>query len=244
MDIPGLLVTSGKGGVGKTLVSTNLAVELSKHERIALIDADIRSPNLTYVMGIKPEKSEIMDDRYLKPYRYSDTLEIFSTDHFFSRSDGRKRAIMPTGEEVREIVAQSIKSVKWNNPSMFVMDSDPSTGDVFIAVRNIFGPMLNAIVVTTNRVSSLNDCERTIDALMKNGINIIGIVGNMIIDGRDDGVRALIDRCNVNYHADIGYFGYIPMDDSIADMNDRGDPGLVDSDLMKNIAKNILHGGN
>lgn len=244
MNVPGLLITSGKGGVGKTLLSTNIAVELSKRERVALIDADIRSPNMTYVMGIAEQGTEITDGRYILPYIYSDTLQLFSTDHFFARSDGRKRAIMPTGEEVREIMSQSIKSVKWDNPSMYVIDSDPSTGDVFIAVRDIFGDMLNAIVVTSNRISSINDCERTIDALMKNGINIVGIVGNMIVDDHDEAIHSLIQRCNVNYHADIRYLGKIPMDTKIANDNDNGNPGLMDSELIKSIVDNILHGGN
>lgn len=241
MDTPGLLITSGKGGVGKTLLSTNLAIELSKKHRIALIDADIRSPNMTYVMGIEPHTINILDDRDIEPYKYSDNLQLFSTDQFFHRSSGRKRAIMPTGEEVRTIVTQAILSVKWNKPDLYVMDSDPSTGDVFIAIRNVFGDMLNAIVVTTNRLSSLNDCERTIDALMKNNINVIGVVGNMIVDGKDEGIKDLIYRCNMNYHADISYLGYIPMDNSIADENDKGDPGLVGSELIRKISAGIMH---
>lgn len=242
MDTPGLLITSGKGGVGKTLLSTNLAIELSKNHKIALIDADIRSPNMTYVMGIPSHPISLLDGRYIDPYKYSDNLELFSTDQFFHRSGGRKRAIMPTGEEVRAIVTQAIISVKWDDPDLFVLDSDPSTGDVFIAVRNVFGDMLNAIVVTTNRLSSLNDCERTIDALMKNNINVIGIVGNMIVDGKDDGIKDLIYRCNINYHANMEYLGYIPMDNSIADKNDKGDPGLVGSDLIRRISVQIMHG--
>lgn len=242
MDTPGLLITSGKGGVGKTLLSTNLAIELSKKYRIALIDADIRSPNMTYVMGIEPRTINILDDRDIEPYKYSDNLQLFSTDQFFHRSGGRKRAIMPTGEEVRTIITQAIISVKWNNPDLYVMDSDPSTGDVFIAIRNVFGDMLNAIVVTTNRLSSINDCERTIDALMKNNINVIGVVGNMVVDGKDDKIKDLIFRCNANYHADILYLGAIPMDNNIADDNDGGNPGMVGSEIIRNISAEIMHG--
>lgn len=233
ITVPGLLVTSGKGGVGKTLLSANLAIELSRYVRVALVDADIRAPNLSYVMGLRKYGREFAN-RKLIPYHHSDTLEIFSTDHFLA-VNGKKRAIMPTGEEVRAIVQQSITAVAWNNPDIFVMDSDPSTGDVFFAVRDVFGPMLSAVVVTTNDVSSLFDCERTIDALMINDINIMSVVGNMIFDGDDGGVRALCSRF------DLKYAGYIPFDSAVRKKNNAGDPGMSGSEIITQIVGNILH---
>lgn len=241
MRIPGLLVTSGKGGVGKTLLSTNIAIVLSHYVNVALVDADIRSPNLTYVMGINNGKLEITQTRKIKPYRFSPRLEIFSTDQFYHQNGNIKRAIMPTGEEVRAIVGQSVTAVEWSDPNIFVFDSDPSTGDVFISIRDIFGDMLNAVVVTTNHVSSLNDCERTIDALMINNINIIGVVGNMVVNGHDDGIHALIAKVNERYRADMKYYGYIPMQMELADKNDAGDPGLQDSPIIRRIASDVLH---
>lgn len=234
LDIPGILVTSGKGGVGKTALSTNIALELSKHIHVGLIDADIRAPNLTYVMGI-PQGHRKFSDHKLLPYHYSDTLEVFSTDHFFASENGVKRAIMPTGEEVRSIVQQSIMAVAWNRPELFIIDSDPSTGDVFFAVRDVFGKMLSAIVVTTNDLASLLDCERTIDALMLDDIPVLSVVGNMIFDGEDQGVRALSERYGMHYA------GYIPFDNAVRKANNVGNPGMVDSKVIGYIVGNILH---
>jgi MinD superfamily P-loop ATPase len=234
MNTPGLLITSGKGGVGKTLLATNTALELSKYIRIALVDADIRAPNLTYVMGIPHGKREFRNHKLI-PYKYSDTLEVFSTDHFFAAENDTKRAIMPTGEEVRSIVSQSINAVDWNSPDLFVIDSDPSTGDVFFAVRDVFGRMLSAIVVTTNDISSLLDCERTIDALMLDNIPVLSIVGNMIWNGEDAGIRELCNKYSMHYA------GGIPYDQSVRIANNHGIPGLENSEVIRYIIDNILH---
>lgn len=234
MDVPGILVTSGKGGVGKTLLTTNLAQELSKHMRVALLDCDIRAPNLTYVMGISSVSMELETHNRLKPYKYSDNLEVFSTDHFFNRTDGKKKSILMSGSEIQQMVTDAIESVAWSEPEIFVMDSDPSTGDVFMSLRRTFLDMLNAVIVTTNDVSSLFDCERTIDALEHSDIPILAVVGNLVFDGEDDRIKELTKKFGLRYA------GYIPFDNEVRKANNDGKPGLTDSDVIKNIVKGII----
>lgn len=234
MNVPGLLITSGKGGVGKTLISTNIAVELSKSIRVALVDADIRAPNLTYVMGVQDASRKVVG-RKLFPFQYNANLQIFSTDHFFHEADGSKKAIMPTGEEVRQIIHEAYLSVQWDNPEIFIIDSDPSTGDVYFATRDVFREMLTAIVVSTNDLSSLLDCERTINALMIDDIYIMSVVGNMIWDGDDSKVRELASRYGLHFA------GSIPFENHIRTDNNNGRPGLVGTEIIETIVDNILH---
>ncbi len=233
MNKPAILVTSGKGGVGKTLVAINLALSMSKHMRVALIDADIRAPNLTYVMGISNKHITIDNKRKLIPYKYSDNLEIFSMEQFVARDNGVKRAIIIPGEEVRSIIDQSVYGVAWHDPDVFIFDSDPSTSDVLIEVHKLFGKYLNALIVTTNDISSRFDAEREIDALIINDVNIIGVLGNMIFHGEDDGIREIAEKFKLKY------FGYIPFDEKIRTDNNRG-KAEIDYDIISRVAGDIL----
>lgn len=229
---PALLVTSGKGGTGKSLISANVAYHMSKIGRVALIDGDIRAPNLSYIMGVPNQKLEVDDNRNIIPYRISDNLEMFSMDHFFSRDNGVKRAIILPGEEIRSIVNQSIYGVSWHNPHAYVIDSDPSTSDVLIALSRIFRDKLYALVVTTNDISSIFDSQRTIDALIINNINIIGILGNMIFDGEDDRIRDTAKKFHINY------LGYIPFNNDIRKANNEGH-ALIPDDGLSNLIKEV-----
>ncbi len=233
MNKPAILVTSGKGGVGKTLVAINIALELSKYMKVALVDADVRAPNLTYVMGIANKKIDIDHNRKLIPYKYSDNLQIFSMEHFVARDNGIKKAIIIPGEEVRSIIDQTVYGVAWDNPDVFVFDSDPSTSDVLIELHKIFGKYLNALIVTTNDISSRFDAEREIDALIIYDISIIGIIGNMIFHGMDDGIKEIADKFKLKY------FGYIPFDEKIRMDNNNG-KAQIDYDVIKKVVGDIL----
>jgi len=216
-NTPAILVTSGKGGVGKTLASANLALELSLNNiRVGLIDCDLRSPNMTYILNISHKKLEIDENRQIIPFQINSNLEIFSTEHYFYRENHYHRAIILPGETVRSMVYQSVFGVKWHDPNVFVMDSDPSTSDVLIELTRIFQDQLSAIVVSTNDISSIFDCERTIDALKIENIKILGILGNMIWNGEDGRLQDLARSLNLQY------LGYIPFDNEIRLRNNEG----------------------
>ncbi|MEM3264566.1 MAG: P-loop NTPase [Thermoplasmata archaeon] len=224
-DTPAILVTSGKGGVGKTLVSANIALKLSQNnKRVGLIDCDLRSPNLTYILNIQNKhlKQDIDQsrppelNRLVEPYQITPTLEIFSTEHFLERTNHYHESMILFGEVVRSLIDQSVYAVRWNNPDIFVMDSDPSTSDVLIELTLIFRKYLSAVVVTTNDISSIFDCERTIDALALEKIKILGILGNMIWNNEDDRIR------NLSKMMDVPYLGYIPYRNIIRLNNNQG----------------------
>ncbi len=227
-----LLITSGKGGTGKTLLASNIAIVLSEKMRVALIDADMRAPNLTYVMGIANKRLDVDKNRLIIPYKYNDNLQVFSTEHYFARDNGLHKAIILPGETIRSMVKQAVKSVAWNKPDIFVIDSDPSTSDVLISLAELFGKDLSAIVVTTNDISSIFDCERTVDALKIEGIGIIGIVGNMIWDNDDHRIIDLAKKLN------IPYLGYIPFDHRIRNANNNGQALMPDINIIRRIVEN------
>jgi ATP-binding protein involved in chromosome partitioning len=210
-----LLVTSGKGGTGKSTIASNLAIELAKTRKISLLDADIRAPNLSYIMGIPDRPLDVDEHRMIRPIKYNDNLEVFSTSFFFAKNNSHKRAIIIVGEEVRSIIHDAVKNVQWES-SEFIIDSDPSTSDVLIELITIFGRKLNALIVSTNDISSIYDCERTIDAMIINKVNIIGVLGNQIYNGEDKAVRAMAESFGLQY------LGYIPFDHEIRIRSNNG----------------------
>ncbi|MEM3345778.1 MAG: P-loop NTPase [Thermoplasmata archaeon] len=234
---PAILVTSGKGGTGKTLISANLALKLSEiNKRVGLIDCDLRAPNLTYIMNVYDKKLEVDQNRLIVPFKINENLEIFSTEHYFARDNHRHRAIILPGETVRSMVYQSVYGVHWHDPEIFVMDSDPSTSDVLIELTRIFKNYLNAVVVTTNDISSIFDCERTIDALKIENIKILGIIGNMIWNGEDYRIRDLSASLG------IPYLGYIPYNNIIRLNNNQGIAEIPSNIIdFRNIVEQILN---
>jgi ATP-binding protein involved in chromosome partitioning len=237
-NIPGIAITSGKGGVGKTLLAVNLAIGLSKKLKVSFCDLDIRAPNAPYILGIGGKKLEINSNRQIIPYKYNENLEIFSSEHYFidNKNIDNKRAIILPGEEIRNIVRQVVDGgVIWSKNDIFVFDLDPSTGDVYSELVKIFGKkLLKAIVVSTNDISSINDCMRSLDALYIHGIKPIGIVGNMIFDNNNDRLIELSKKFNVKYLGDI------PYDNIIRIQNNHGIPGLLDSKIIDNIVNEVL----
>ena len=177
-DALGVLVTSGKGGTGKSLVSIGLAAELSRRGRVALLDLDTRSPNLPYLLGLQRDvKTDGAGNPFPKPVDLGgEPVPVFSSG--FLAEDGVP-VTMP-GEEVRSAIAGEIVSVRWpEGVRWVVLDVDPAPGDSIQAARR-WMPRLAAFVVTASDVSSIQDCMRMITALREEGIHNLGVVGNMI----------------------------------------------------------------
>lgn len=217
-DRQALIIVSGKGGTGKTLLSANVALSLSRKMKVALIDADIKAPNLTYIMNIADRKSEITNKRKIIPIQVNDNLQVFSPETYFNKKTGHKRAILPSDDEIINIIYQSVNDVEWNDPDIFIFDSDPSTNAVLIGLKEIFKGRLSALVITTNDISSAFDCERMVDGLISREIKINGIIGNQIKMGLTDRVD------HISKVFGIPIFMEIPYNDKIWEENNKGNP--------------------
>lgn len=242
-----ILSLSGKGGVGKTLIAANLAITLSKKYKTGLLDADIKSPNLPYITGITKKKFEHAQDKFRRiiPIEYNG-LKIFSTATLFPDLHG----ITIPGEQQRSFLRQAINDVKWGKLDYLVVDMDPSSGDSLLTMRALF-KKIQAVVVSTADISSLNDCHRIIHACIVHKIPIAGIVANMvqsecphcgkiivckncgeIISFGDEGkVVAVAEKFG------IPYLGAIRFNPEIKVRNDKGDPLLPDGKIIDNIIR-------
>jgi Mrp family chromosome partitioning ATPase len=207
-DSIGVLVTSGKGGVGKTLCSVGVTAALAQKYSVGLLDLDTRSPNLPCILGIEglaeTDPTGSPRPKYVKLGGRS--VPVFSSS--FVYGDGR--GITMAGEQVRSMIRDEIVDVLWpDGIDWMVLDSDPAPGDSVHAARRWF-KKLCAVVVTASDVSSIQDCTRMLDAFQDEQVPVVAVIGNMIGAkcascgalmpyGDEEMVRKLATRFHVPY---------------------------------------------
>ncbi len=169
------IVMSGKGGVGKTSVSVNLAVALSKKGlQVGLIDVDLHGPDVLRMLGLKGELG-VSADRKLIPKNYNSHLRAVSVESFIRNRDD---AIIWRGPLKHSAIQQFISEVDWGPLDFLIIDSPPGTGDEPLTVAQLV-PDARAIIVTTPQEIALADVRKSIHFCRTVKMEIFGIVENM-----------------------------------------------------------------
>ena len=165
-------VSSGKGGVGKTTVSVNLAVALAKLEAaVGLLDADIYGPNVPMMMGVK-EQPEAVDGKIIPLENYG--VKLMSLGFIA----GEDTPVIWRGPIVGKMIQQFIVDVTWSALDYLVVDLPPGTGDAQLTLAQTI-PLSGAVIVTTPQNVALEDVHRSIEMFNKVGVPILGVVENM-----------------------------------------------------------------
>ena len=175
--IPGvkkiIVVASGKGGVGKSTVSTNLALALRKYGSVGLLDADIYGPSIPRMMGAINQKPTISNGTAINPIeRYG--LKLMSIG--FLAEEGA--AIVWRGPMLFKAMDQFFRDVKWGELDYLVIDLPPGTGDVQLSVVQKV-PVAAAVIVSTPQNVALIDAKKAIDMFERTQVKIAGLVENM-----------------------------------------------------------------
>lgn len=175
--IPGvkkiIVVASGKGGVGKSTVSTNLALALRKYGSVGLLDADIYGPSIPRMMGAINQKPTISNGTAINPVeRYG--LKLMSIG--FLAEEGA--AIVWRGPMLFKAMDQFFRDVKWGDLDYLVIDLPPGTGDVQLSVVQKV-PVTAAVIVSTPQNVALIDAKKAIDMFERTQVKIAGLVENM-----------------------------------------------------------------
>ncbi len=170
-----LFVMSGKGGVGKSSVSVNIAAALAaKGYKVGLIDVDIHGPSVPRLLGLKGQL-ETDKGSQVKPKRYNDNLHVVSMESLLLDPD---QAVLWRGPMKTSAIRQFISDVHWGELDFLVVDSPPGTGDEPMTVLKLI-PEALAVVVTTPQEVSLADVRKAINFLQYAQANILGVVENM-----------------------------------------------------------------
>ena len=174
-----IAVASGKGGVGKSTVSVNLAIALSQHgAKVGLIDADINGPNLPIMLGLENNKPDlkVIDGKNIMIPVSKYGVKVMSIGMLIPPN----QPLVWRGPMLSNALQQLILESEWGELDYLIIDMPPGTGDIHITLCQQI-PLSAALMVTTPQKVSMSDTIRTIEMFKMNGMDIpvIGIVENM-----------------------------------------------------------------
>ena len=222
-----IAVASGKGGVGKSTVSVNLAMALQMSgAKVGLMDADIYGPSIPQMLGIpiSPPKGG-PDNKFFPHEQYG--LKVVSAA--FLSKEGQP--LMLRGPMLGGIIQQFLQNVEWGDLDYLVIDLPPGTGDVQLTLTQR-APISGAVVVTTPQEVSLIDAEKGVRMFESVKVPLLGIVENMsyfVCDGCDKkhhifksgGGNALAEQFKIPFLTDI------PLVDAVVEGGDKGVPIIM-----------------
>jgi Mrp family chromosome partitioning ATPase/predicted Fe-Mo cluster-binding NifX family protein len=236
-----IVVMSGKGGVGKSTVATNLAVFLSNQgHKVGLLDVDVHGPSISGLLGLTGLKLDILGDR-IQPYQYNENLKVVSIQGLLERPDD---PLIWRGPVKIGIIRQFLADVNWGALDFLIIDSPPGTGDEPLTVaQDING--CRAVIVTTPQEIALADVRKSIRFCHKVNMPVLGIIENMSgfvcpdcgkthdIFKRGGGEKTAAEW-------NIPFLGRLPIDLAVVAAGDSGQPMNHLTGPVKNSMENIV----
>ena len=223
-----IIVLSGKGGVGKSTVATNIAVALSlKGKKVGLVDVDIHGPSIPKMLGLESAKLRGSEEGML-PVDYSDSLKVMSIG-FILRD--QKDAIIWRAPLKHSMIKQFLRDIRWEELDYLIVDSPPGTGDEPISVMQLLGDADGAIVVTTPQDVALTDVRKAITFCRQVNLPIIGVVENMSgfvcpYCGKTVDIFKSGGGQEMASEMGVPFLGRIPLEPKIVESGDSGKPYL------------------
>lgn len=224
-----ILVMSGKGGVGKSTVSVNLALGLAnKGYQVGLMDVDIHGPDVVRMLNMKGNiEAPASKNALVPPLKYNDNLKVVSLEYMMRDRD---EAIIWRGPLKIQAIRQFISDMDWGELDYLIIDAPPGTGDEPLSVAQTI-PNVKAIVVTTPQQVALADVRKSINFCKTVKVEIVGVIENMsgfvcphcskTVDIFKSGGGESLAR-----ELDLPFLGKIPMDPLVVLAGDDGTPYL------------------
>jgi len=240
-----IAVASGKGGVGKSTITSNLAVSFKKlGYKVGILDADINGPNIPIMFGIK-EKPEAIDEMILPIEKHG--IKIVSLGFLMEEESN---AILWRGPLISKAITELFEYSLWGEIDFLLVDLPPGTGDETLTVGQSL-PLDGVLIVTTPQDVSVLDAKRSAYAFNKLNVKILGVVENMSYficpeNEKEYDIFGSGGGEKISKYLNIPLLGKIPIEIEIRRGGDIGKPvAILNQDLKSsvefiNIAKKII----
>jgi ATP-binding protein involved in chromosome partitioning len=210
-----IAVASGKGGVGKSTVTVNLAAALARlGQQVGVLDADVYGHSVPHLLGIS-QKPVLVDRMIVPPVRHD--LKLMSIGFFLDEN----APVMWRGPMLHRALEQFLSDVHWGELDTLLVDMPPGTGDVSISLGQLL-PRAEVIVVTTPQPLAQEVASRAAVMAQKTGMRLLGVLENMIGDvfgaGGGEALAAQLD---------LPLLGRIPLDPALRVCGDAGVPAVI-----------------
>lgn len=219
-----IAIASGKGGVGKSSITANLAIALAKAgKRVAVIDADVWGFSMPRMLGVD-RPPDVEGEKIIPPVKHDVALISMG---YFARED---QPIMWRGPMLHKALEQFLTDVQWNDPEYLLVDMPPGTGDISLSIAQ-FLPRSELIVVTTPQIAAQSVAQRAAFMAKSVDLTLTGVIENMSYFIGDDGKKyeifgsgggqALADKL------EVPLLGQVPLLTALREGSDLGDPVIV-----------------
>lgn len=225
-----IVVLSGKGGVGKTTIATNLAMSFAKRNFVSgILDVDIYGPNVPKLLGLEGRHPHA-DGEMIEPIVGPLGVKVMSMGFLLRHEDD---AVAWRGPIVAKAISQFLGNVRWGEMDMLVVDLPPGTGDEILSILQLIPDITGVVIVTTPQEVAVLDARRATHLVKKMGTPILGIVENMaefVCPSCGESHKlyggGAAEKAAKDY--DVDYLGRLPLDPQIIRLSDSGTPFVTD----------------
>lgn len=221
------VVLSGKGGVGKSSIATNLAVGLAlEGKKVGLLDVDIHGPSVPKMLNLEEAEPIMEPNHMVSPIYYSSNLKVMSIGFLLKNRDD---AVVWRGPLKMTTIKQFLHDVNWGELDYLIIDCPPGTGDEPLSVMQLIENPDGAVIVTTPQDVALSDVRRSVKFCKMLNCKILGVVENMS--------GFICPHCNektdifkagggfkMAKDMEIPFLGSVPLDINVVNSGDEGKP--------------------
>ncbi|MFW9832569.1 MAG: Mrp/NBP35 family ATP-binding protein [Candidatus Thorarchaeota archaeon] len=224
-----IVVLSGKGGVGKTTVATNLAVSFARRGKNAgIVDVDIYGPNVPKLLGLEGQHPTV-DGEFILPIVGPEDVKVMSMGFLLRKDDD---AVAWRGPLVARAITQFLANVRWGELDVLIVDLPPGTGDEILSILQSIPDIDGVVIISTPQEVAVLDARRAIQLVEKMEVPVLGIVENMS--------EFLCPKCGESYKIfgegaakkaseefGVDHLGALPLDPRVVSLSDEGTPFVI-----------------
>lgn len=222
-----LVVASGKGGVGKSTTTVNIALALQKlGNRVGVLDADIYGPSMPSMLGVEGVKPQLENEQFVPVEAHG--MAMLSIG---SLLDGDNTPVAWRGPKATGALMQLFNQTNWPMLDYLVIDMPPGTGDIQLTLAQRI-PVTGAVIVTTPQHIALMDAQKGIEMFNKTSIPVIGVVENMALHtcsncGHTEAIFGAGGGDSIAKEYQVPLLGQLPLASNIRAQADKGVPSVI-----------------